>query len=42
MTALLSLIFKTFAVLLLLACLILPGSGAHSAETQQGTIRHAD
>lgn len=32
MTALASLIFKTLAVLLLLLCLALPGSGVHSTE----------
>jgi hypothetical protein len=32
MTGLISLAFKTLAVLLLLACLTLPGSGAHSNE----------
>lgn len=32
MTALASLLFKTLAVLLLLLCIALPGSGAHSAE----------
>lgn len=35
MTGLISLTFKTLALLLLLACLTLPSSGAHSAEIKE-------